>query len=351
MAGAVFRTKNFVADAANFIVDLAHKALAERHAFRIALSGGNTPRPVYSEIARIGRDLPWERILITFGDERCVPPDDAQSNFRMARETLFVPASVPEKSIMRMRGEIDPQIAAQQYQDDVDLLATQRGEQIYRHDLILLGLGDDGHTASLFPDSAALNEATRRVVANFVAKLNVWRLTFTFPLINHARHVCFLVNASKQAKLIDRVISGDPQFPASRVNPTAGKLTWILGEGFCCSTTQLLNLSTSLILLAFVRRRRHAILNRPGVNHYADPIKHQQSNSESGGSNRGQNSEDDSNRSNDEQNDRPDNPMTFVNVTESGNHAEQYCHRIARFWFRRLGRFERPITVGARLCV
>jgi 6-phosphogluconolactonase len=230
MAGDVIRKKNFVADAANFIVDLAHKALADRHEFRIALSGGNTPRPVYSEIARIGRDLPWERILITFGDERCVPPDDPQSNFRMARETLFVPASVPEKSIMRMRGEIEPQIAAQQYQDDLDLLATQRGEQIYRHDLILLGLGDDGHTASLFPDSAALNEATRRVVANFVAKLNAWRLTFTFPLINHARHVCFLVNASKQTNLIDRVISGDPQFPASRVNPTAGKLTWMLGE-------------------------------------------------------------------------------------------------------------------------
>jgi 6-phosphogluconolactonase len=230
MSADVIRAKNFVADAANFIVDLARKALAERHEFRIALSGGNTPRPVYSEIARIARDLPWDRILITFGDERCVPPDDAQSNFRMARETLFVPASVPEKSIMRMRGEIEPQIAAQQYQDDVDLLATQRGEQIYRHDLILLGLGDDGHTASLFPDSAALNEANRRVVANFVAKLNTWRLTFTFPLINHARHVCFLVNASKQAKLIDRVIRSDPQFPASRVNPTAGKLTWMLGE-------------------------------------------------------------------------------------------------------------------------
>jgi 6-phosphogluconolactonase len=230
MSREVVRTKNFVADSANFIVDLAHKALAERQEFRIALSGGNTPRPVYSEITRIGRDLPWERILITFGDERCVPPDDPQSNFRMARESLFAPVSVPEKSIMRMRGEIDPQIAAQQYQDDVDLLATQRGEQIYRHDLVLLGLGNDGHTASLFPESTALSEVTRRVVANFVSKLNTWRLTFTFPLINHARHVCFLVNASKQTELIDRVINGDQQFPAARVNPTAGTLTWILGE-------------------------------------------------------------------------------------------------------------------------
>jgi 6-phosphogluconolactonase len=230
MAADVVRTKNFVADAANFIVDLAHKALAERNEFRIALSGGNTPRPVYSEIACIGGDLPWDRALITFGDERCVPPNDAQSNFRMARETLFVPAAMPEKSILRMHGEIDPQIAAQEYQDDVDLLATQRGEQIYRHDLILLGLGEDGHTASLFPETAALNEQTRRVVANFVPKLNAWRLTFTFPLINHARHVCFLVNATKNADLIDRVIKRDPKFPASRVNPASGKLTWILGE-------------------------------------------------------------------------------------------------------------------------
>jgi 6-phosphogluconolactonase len=230
MPGEAIRTKNFVADAATFIVDLAHKALAERNEFRIALSGGNTPRPVYSEVARLGRELPWERVLITFGDERCVPPDDSQSNFRMARETFFIPGAIPEKSILRMRGEIDPEIAAQEYQDDVDLLATQRGEQIYRHDLILLGLGPDGHTASLFPETAALNEMDRRVVANFVPKFNSWRLTFTFPLINHARHVCFLVNASKNPELIERVIKGDPIFPASRVNPSAGTVTWILGE-------------------------------------------------------------------------------------------------------------------------
>lgn len=230
MGREIIRTKNFVADAANFIVDLAHKALAERKEFRIALSGGNTPRPVYSEVARIGRDLPWERILITFGDERCVPPDDEQSNYRMARETLFLPVNVPDKSVMRMRGEIDPQIAAQEYQDNVDLVATQRGEQIYRHDLILLGLGDDGHTASLFPGTAALEEMTRRVVANFVPKLNVWRLTFSFPLINQARHICFLVNAEKQASLLERVLKGDAKYPASRVKPNAGDVTWFLGQ-------------------------------------------------------------------------------------------------------------------------
>jgi 6-phosphogluconolactonase len=226
----VIRTKNFVADAANLIVGHARKALAERNEFRIALSGGNTPRPIYTELARTARDLSWEKMLITFGDERCVPPDHEQSNYRLARETLFIPAAVPDKSIMRMRGEIDPQIAAQEYQDNVDLLAAQRGEQIYRHDLILLGLGDDGHTASLFPGTAALEERTRRVVANFVPKLNAWRLTFTFPLLNQARMICFLVNAAKHADLIERVLKGDAKYPASRVNPSAGDVTWILGQ-------------------------------------------------------------------------------------------------------------------------
>ena len=230
MGRRIIRTHDFAVEAADFIIEHAHKALGERNEFRIALSGGNTPRPVYARVAAIGHDLPWELIRITFGDERCVPPDDPQSNFKMARETLFVPAAVPENSIMRMRGEIDPRIAAQEYEDHLDVLATQRGEPIYRHDLILLGLGEDGHTASLFPGTAGLEETTRRVIANFVPKFNSWRLTFTFPLINHARHICFLVDATKHKDLIERVIDGDPNFPASRVNPTAGELTWILGQ-------------------------------------------------------------------------------------------------------------------------
>jgi 6-phosphogluconolactonase len=226
----VIRTKNFAVDAADFILDQAHKALGERGQFRIALSGGKTPAPIYTRLAVMGHDLPWELARITFGDERCVPPDNPQSNFRMAWETLFAPAAVPENSILRMLGEIDPQVAAQEYQDQLDLMATQQGEPIYRHDLILLGLGDDGHTASLFPGTVALDEMTRWVVANFVPKLDVWRLTFTFPLINQARHVCFLIGAAKNARLIERVMEGDAQFPASRVNPSAGDVTWIIEE-------------------------------------------------------------------------------------------------------------------------
>ena len=226
----VVRTKNFVADAAAFILGQARKAIAERSEFRIALSGGNTPALVYRRIAVEAHELPWQSVRFTFGDERCVPPDDPQSNFRMARENLFVPAAVPEKSIMRMRGEIDPQTAAQEYEDQLNAIAIGSGEAIYQHDLILLGLGDDGHTASLFPGTAALEETSRRVVANFVPKLNAWRLTFTFPLINHARHILFLVGASKNPELIERVLAGDRQFPAARVNPSAGEVTWMIGE-------------------------------------------------------------------------------------------------------------------------
>ena len=169
----IIRTPNLTADAAAFILRQARRALAERGEFRIALSGGNTPRPIYAEFGRMAHDLPWESVRFTFGDERCVPPDDATSNYRMARESLFDPCAVPEKSILRMRGEIEPELAAQEYEDALELLATQHGETIYRHDLILLGMGEDGHTASLFPGTAALDEQIRRVVANFVPKLNV----------------------------------------------------------------------------------------------------------------------------------------------------------------------------------
>jgi 6-phosphogluconolactonase len=223
----VIRTTRFVTDAAGLIELEAELALKTRGEFRIALSGGNTPRPVFAELARC--NIPWDRVRITFGDERCVPPDDAQSNYRMARESLLAPAKVPDESVLRMRGEIDAARAADEYQEQLDQLAEKRGETIYRHDLILLGMGDDGHTASLFPGTVALDEMQRRVVANFVPKFDQWRITFTYRLINAARHVCFLANAAKNPELIESVIGGDEQYPAARVRPEDGRVTWILG--------------------------------------------------------------------------------------------------------------------------
>jgi len=226
MAREVLRTKTFASDAANFIQTRARESIDERHQFRIALSGGNTPRSVYAEMAK--RDLPWKKFLFTFGDERCVPPENDESNFRMANEALFRPASVPDSSILRMRGEIEPVLAAKEYEAQLDVLAAKRGEKIYEHDLILLGLGDDGHTASLFPGTEALSETERRVIANYVPKFNSWRLTFTFPLIFAARTVCFLIGANKDPKLIERIFSGDSALPAARVDQNAKSVTWII---------------------------------------------------------------------------------------------------------------------------
>jgi 6-phosphogluconolactonase len=228
MAREVFRSKGFVTDAANFILTKAGDSIAGRNEFRVALAGGNTPRAVYAEMAK--SDFPWQKFLFSFGDERCVPPDSDASNFRMAKEALFQPAAVPDSSILRMRGEMEPARAAREYQTHLDALAEKRGEKIYQHDLILLGLGDDGHTASLFPGTDALRETDQRVVANYVAKLNSWRLTFTFPLIFAAGAVCFLIGANKDPKLIERIFSGDAALPATRVHQSAKNVTWIIEE-------------------------------------------------------------------------------------------------------------------------
>jgi 6-phosphogluconolactonase len=148
----------------------------------------------------------------------------------MANKALFRPASVPDSSILRMRGEIEPVLAAKEYEARLDVLAAKRGEKIYEHDLILLGLGDDGHTASLFPGTEALSETERRIMANYVPTLNSWRLTFTFLLIYAAREICFLIGGNKDPKLIERVFSGGAAFPAARVDQNAKSVTWIIEQ-------------------------------------------------------------------------------------------------------------------------
>ncbi len=220
----IIHSKDFVADAVALIEEAAGDALAARGAFRLSLSGGNTPKPVFEALAK--RPLDWGRVVITFGDERCVPPDDEQSNFLMARRTLLDAVPIPAENILRMKGEIDPAEAAQDYEAGLAALA---GGGVFRHDLILLGMGPDGHTASLFPGTPALAERQRLVVANYVPKMGMWRLTFTYPLLEAARHVCFLVNSAGKDAILDEVFSGKSNYPCAAVAPTDGRLTWLLG--------------------------------------------------------------------------------------------------------------------------
>ena len=224
MTPEILHTRSFVPDAVALITGEAEKSIATSGVFRIALSGGNTPRPVYEALA--GLDLPWDKWEITFGDERCVPPDSDQSNFRMARLAWFEPARVPASSILRMEGESDPVAAAEKYEKELLARSTP-----YRHDLILLGMGDDGHTASLFPGTEALGVTDRLVVANYVPKFSTHRLTFTYPLLNAARHVCFLVSSAGKEQVLKEVLAGNTGYPSAAVAPVDGRVTWLLGGG------------------------------------------------------------------------------------------------------------------------
>jgi 6-phosphogluconolactonase len=225
MTPEIIHSTDFVKDAVALIEREADIAIFERGEFHLALSGGNTPRPVYEALAK-HRDA-WSQWVITFGDERCVPPDSDQSNYRMAKEALFDRVPIPAENILRIRGEADPATAAQEYEDA--LKARTKGDGLYRHDLLLLGMGDDGHTASLFPGTEALGETERWVVANFVPKFNTHRITFTYPLLNAARRVCFLVNSKGKDGILEEVFSGKSSYPCAAVRPTQGKLTWMLG--------------------------------------------------------------------------------------------------------------------------
>ncbi len=226
----ILRPGEFAAEAARFILDEIQTAIAARGFCRLALSGGRTPRKIHAELVKNAGKVRWERVQITFGDERCVPPDDAESNYRMALETLIEPAGIPAGNVFRIRGEIDPVVAAQDYEAHLAAVATRLGEARYVHDLLLLGLGEDGHTASLFPGSPALEETERNIIPATGPKPPPQRVTMTFPLINAARHVAFLVEGPAKLSLVEAIVAGGSELPAARVQPANGALTWIVGS-------------------------------------------------------------------------------------------------------------------------
>jgi 6-phosphogluconolactonase len=214
--------------AARFIAETAAQVLRAKEKFSIVLAGGKTPRAVYELLAsaRFENEIKWRRTRVFFGDERCVPPFDEQSNFRMANEALLSKIEIPAENVFRLRGEIAPSDAAAEYER---LIKETLGEPP-PFDLILLGLGDDAHTASLFPATAALKETEKLVAANYVEKLNAFRLTLTFPAINSAARVIFLVTGAGKASAVKNVFSEKSyDFPASLVEPR-GECVWFLDE-------------------------------------------------------------------------------------------------------------------------
>lgn len=208
----------------------ADAAIAARGRFTVALSGGSTPRAAYALLADEHKDsLPWEKIFIFFGDERHVPPDHPDSNYRMANESLLSRVPLPPPNVFRVQTELSADIAARKYEDSLREFFQLPPGSWPRFDLIFLGLGDDGHTASLFPGSAALKENTRLVVANWVEKFKTFRITFSFPVLNHAAEVLFLVSGAGKAPVIREIFSRSEKkiFPAQMVHPEQGRLLWL----------------------------------------------------------------------------------------------------------------------------
>ena len=217
--------------AANLIIDVATEAVRERGRFMLCLAGGETPRKTYELLARpeFSERIRWDRTRVFFGDERVVPPDHPESNYRMAHEALLSHVPIPPPQILRMRGEhADADAAAAAYAASLaEAFGTRRGE-LPRFDLVLLGLGVDGHTASLFPGSPVLREVFRTVAAVHVTAATIpHRLTLTFPVLNAAARVIFLVAGAEKAKIVKAVLSDQALLPAAMIRPTEGELIWL----------------------------------------------------------------------------------------------------------------------------
>ena len=220
-------------EAARRFVAIVNDAIARTNRCTVALAGGSTPERLYRLLASdMYRDtIQWASLYLFFGDERCVPPDDHESNYRMARESLLDHVPVLPEQVFRMEGERDPQSAAVTYDATLgDAFGLTPG-RVPHFDLILLGMGPDGHTASLFPHTDALQVVERLATANYVPKFDSWRLTLTYPVLDAATHVLFLVGGAEKADAVQQVLEGafDPaEYPAQGVRTPEGTVTFLL---------------------------------------------------------------------------------------------------------------------------
>lgn len=221
-------------EAAKRVVELARGAIAERGHFMAALCGGNDPRPLYALLAtpEWSNQINWARTHVFWGDERFVPPDNDASNFRMVNETLLSHVSIPLQNIHRVLTELGTaQEAAAAYERKLKDAFNLQDREFPQFDLMLLGLGENGHTASLFPYSALLDEKERLVASEFVKEVEQWRITMTLPVLNNSREVLFLATGARKAEIVNDVLAGrfsPRQYPAQLVRPKSGDLVWML---------------------------------------------------------------------------------------------------------------------------
>jgi len=196
--------------------------------FTVALSGGRIPKLLYKAVAKQAAEGSFNNVHFFWGDERVVPPTDEESNFKLAAVPLLLALKIPDAQVHRILTERGEAIAVQQAEAEICRIASldDRGQPII--DLVLLGMGEDGHTASLFPGTSALNEEERWVVSNHVPQKGETRITFTYPIINAARKILFLIRGERKRRIVDRILSGESDLPASLVNPESESVVWLL---------------------------------------------------------------------------------------------------------------------------
>ena len=223
--------------AAQYVVEMASEAAEAQGRARIAISGGATPQAVFELLADRSEPwrarMPWEKLELYWVDERTVPPDDPGSNYGMTREALLANVPLRPRQIHRIEGELEPEVAAARYESELRNSFRLEGAEMPRFDLVALGMGLDGHTASLFPHTEALHELGRLAVANHVPQQDTWRVTLAWPVINRARSVFFLVSGAEKAAIVHEVFSGpiDPErLPSQFIWPASGILTLILDK-------------------------------------------------------------------------------------------------------------------------
>ncbi len=219
--------------AAQLLVDRARDAIADHGAFRVALSGGNTPRLTYETLAQspFKEQVEWDKVQVFFSDERWVPSQSPDSNYHLAWEALLSKVPIPDRFVHRIdTAETPPGESAALYAQGVRRVFEVGLTAVPHFDLIFLGVGEDGHTASLFPGTQALSDAQNLVAANFVERIENWRITFTFTLIDAARCVAFLVAGAYKADVVGRVLGG-ADLPAGKISLEDGRLLWLLDSG------------------------------------------------------------------------------------------------------------------------
>lgn len=221
--------------AAKHFLATTQAAVAAHQAARVAISGGNTPKKTFELLAnpaeKFAGAMPWSRMEIYWVDERMVPPDDKDSNYHMTREALLDKVPLDSERIFRIEGELDPEEAAARYESTIRNHLRLEGAEGPRFDILALGMGDDGHTASLFPHTEAINEMIRIAVANHVPQKEAWRVTLTWPVINEAHDVFFLIAGKDKAQPVHDVLLGkyDPEaLPSQLIRPRNGKLLMLL---------------------------------------------------------------------------------------------------------------------------